>query len=98
MRSSLELVTADLRPRHGSLDVPQIAGRQSPYSYYFTSNMETTMPKSIAEGAALIIAEAALAISEGKLGRSPLRAAHAEPAADALAMPPTNDATTQTKM
>ncbi len=33
------------------------------------------MPKSIAEGAALIIAEAALAISEGKLGRTVVRTA-----------------------
>jgi hypothetical protein len=37
--------------------------------------MEKIMPKSIAEGAALIIAEAALAISEGKFGRTVVRTA-----------------------
>jgi hypothetical protein len=33
VRPTAELVTPDLRQRHGSLDVPQMARRQSPYAY-----------------------------------------------------------------
>jgi hypothetical protein len=57
--------------------------------------MELIMPKSIADGAALIIAEAALAISEGKLGRNAVRKEDQEPADETPVAPPAKDARTE---